>query len=230
MFKGFTTETQDFFWALAFNNERSWFQAHKEEFETCVKTPFHALAKEILEGIAEMRKDIDWQVHITRIYRDARRLYGHGPFRDYLWFSLHDAKLERWAGKPSFWFELGADDWSYGLGCWDSGASMMRKLRARINADPAPLRDLSAKLAAQNEFVLSGRRYKKLPAGLQHPDLADWYGLRSLSISHEQAVGPVITNESFGRRIAEGILFLLPFYDYLYPIGQDPDPAVDSEE
>ena len=229
-FQGFSKETVDFLWGIRLNNDRAWYAEHKQECKDVLVTPMNALAQDVLEAVHAARPDLDFTVHMSRIYRDARRLYGHGPFRDYLWFSLHDAKLERWAGKPSFWFELGADSWSYGLGCWDSGASMMRKLRARINADPAPLRDLSEKLAAQDEFMLSGMRYKKMPAGLQHADLASWYGLRSLSISHEQAVGPVITNEAFGRRIAEGILFLLPFYDYLYPIGQDPDPILDSEE
>ncbi len=30
MFTGFTDETVDFMWGIRFNNERSWFEAHKE--------------------------------------------------------------------------------------------------------------------------------------------------------------------------------------------------------
>ena len=29
MFQGFSKATSDFFWELAFNNEREWFLAHK---------------------------------------------------------------------------------------------------------------------------------------------------------------------------------------------------------
>ena len=32
MFEGFTMETSQFLWDLSFNNERPWFQAHKEQF------------------------------------------------------------------------------------------------------------------------------------------------------------------------------------------------------
>lgn len=36
MFQGFTQGTTDFLWGIRFNNERSWFLAHKEEFRTLV--------------------------------------------------------------------------------------------------------------------------------------------------------------------------------------------------
>ena len=32
MFTGFTDETVDFMWGIRFNNDRAWFQAHKEEY------------------------------------------------------------------------------------------------------------------------------------------------------------------------------------------------------
>ena len=31
MFTGFTDETVDFMWGIRFNNERSWFEAHKSK-------------------------------------------------------------------------------------------------------------------------------------------------------------------------------------------------------
>lgn len=33
MFTGFTKQTSEFLWELAFNNERPWFLEHKEQFE-----------------------------------------------------------------------------------------------------------------------------------------------------------------------------------------------------
>ena len=32
MFQGYTSETLDFMWGIRFNNDRAWFQAHKEEY------------------------------------------------------------------------------------------------------------------------------------------------------------------------------------------------------
>ena len=32
MFTGFTDATVDFMWGIRFNNERAWFEAHKEDY------------------------------------------------------------------------------------------------------------------------------------------------------------------------------------------------------
>ena len=34
MFTGFSDETVDFLWGICFNNERAWFEAHKETYLT----------------------------------------------------------------------------------------------------------------------------------------------------------------------------------------------------
>ena len=39
MFQGYTQGTIDFLWGLTLNNERPWFQAHKEEFLALVDRP-----------------------------------------------------------------------------------------------------------------------------------------------------------------------------------------------
>ena len=39
MFNGFSKESLDFLWGIRFNNERSWFEAHKQQYLDCVNTP-----------------------------------------------------------------------------------------------------------------------------------------------------------------------------------------------
>ena len=82
MFNGFTDATIDFMWNLRFNNERPWFNAHKEEFLECLDRPMKALAAEVLERLQAQFPDRTWYLHVSRIYRDARRLHGHGPYKD----------------------------------------------------------------------------------------------------------------------------------------------------
>ena len=47
MFQGYTQGTVDFLWNLRFNNERGWFQEHKEEFLALVDRPTRALAAQL---------------------------------------------------------------------------------------------------------------------------------------------------------------------------------------
>ena len=71
-FTGFTSETGEFLWELAFHNEKPWFEAHKEQFLHAVKEPFDALAKETLALMRQKHPDEPYCLHISRIYRDAR--------------------------------------------------------------------------------------------------------------------------------------------------------------
>ena len=87
-FTGFTSEAGEFLWELAFHNEKPWFEAHKEQFLRAVKEPFDALAKETLALVQKKHPDEPYRLHISRIYRDARRLFGRGPYKDHLCFTL----------------------------------------------------------------------------------------------------------------------------------------------
>ena len=47
MFTGFTDETVDFMWGIRFNNERAWFEAHKEIYLTHFYQPMRELGDEL---------------------------------------------------------------------------------------------------------------------------------------------------------------------------------------
>ena len=230
MFNGFSRRTVEFLWDLKFNNNREWYNAHKEECREVLLRPMNDLANAVYEGFAAQRSDLEFNIHMSRIYRDARRLFGRGPYKDYLWFTLYDASAEHWDGKPSFWFEIASDRWSYGMGCYEGSVEMMRRLRKRITVDPEPLRRLDGLLKAQTEFQLGGEQYKKQYQDCPWPELQEWYVKRNLFVSHEQAPGSEITDPAFAQRIIDGMMFLTPFYDYLYPIGKDPSPDEETED
>lgn len=44
MFAGFCQQTNEFLWGIRLNNQRDWFQAHKQEFLDYVQTPMRQLA------------------------------------------------------------------------------------------------------------------------------------------------------------------------------------------
>lgn len=81
MFTGFTDETVDFMWGIRFNNERSWFEAHKEIYLEHFYRPMTELADEIYAFLREQRPDYGLVRKVTRIYRDARRLHGPGAIQ-----------------------------------------------------------------------------------------------------------------------------------------------------
>ena len=50
-FEGYTQETLDFLWGIRFNNERSWFLAHKQDYEAHLLAPTRALGEQVYEAL-----------------------------------------------------------------------------------------------------------------------------------------------------------------------------------
>ena len=113
MFQGFSQGAIDFLWGIRFNNERGWFLAHKEEFLTLVDAPMRELAAQVSQAMTEEFPKLGLELKVSRIYRDARRLFGRGPYKDHLWFSLR-RRNENEGAEPSFYFEIAPEYYSYG--------------------------------------------------------------------------------------------------------------------
>ena len=73
---------------------------------------------------------------------------------------------EQWTAKPTFWFELMPESWSYGMGYYMPKALTMAKLRARLDRDPKTMEALTRTLEKQEEFRLETEAYKR-PKGPQ---------------------------------------------------------------
>ena len=223
MFTGFTDETVDFMWGIRFNNERSWFEVHKETYVKEFYQPMRELGEELYEFLREQRPDYGLICKVSRIYRDARRLHGRGPYKESLWFTIEQPG-EAWTDRPSFWFELMPDSWSYGMGYWVSKPVTMAKLRARIDRDPATMENLTRTLNEQTEFALETTDYKKLRAPAPSEILEPWYRAKYFAIGHHEKLTEELFSRDIVERLKKGYTFLLPYYDYFVTLDGDRDP------
>ena len=222
MFTGFTDETVDFMWGIRFNNEKPWFEAHKEIYLNHFYQPMRELGEELRDFLADKRPDYGLIAKTTRIYRDARRLHGRGPYKDHLWFCVEQPS-EQWTARPTFWFELGPEVWSCGMGYYMPRPLTMAKLRARIDRDPKPLERLARRLARQKEFCLEGETYKR-PKGDPGPLLSPWYNRRQISLSSDHNCGGLLFTPQLPDQILAGFHFLEPYYRWLRDLAGDPPP------
>lgn len=224
MFTGFTQEAVDFMWGIRFNNEKSWFEAHREQFQQSLQLPMKALCSELFEALNDEFPDLCLQHKVSRIYRDARRLHGMGPYRDHLWCSF-EQPTESFAATPVFWFELEPEGWSYGMGYYCARAATMAKLRARIDRDPKPMKKLQKALAGQSEFLLEGPSYaREKPCA--EMSLSAWYNKKSFSLCHMEELTELLYSPALKDRLLAGYRFLVPYYRYFSTLDSDPDPRV----
>lgn len=222
MFQGFSQEAVDFLWGIRFNNERNWFQPRKEEFQELVERPLKELAAQTAQSMEEEFPELGLELKVSRVYRDARRLYGRGPYKDHMWFSLrrpHDPDVS----VPGFYFEIAPQYYSYGMGCYDPTPLTMAKLRARIDRDPKPLEQLARDLEKRGEFRLDGQEYKR-PKGDPGPLLYPWYNRKQIGLSSDHNCGGLLFTADLAGQVMDGFRFLIPYYCYLRDLAADPPP------
>ena len=222
MFQGFSQESVDILWGIRFNNERSWFLAHKEEFQARVDAPLRELAAQLGRTMEEEFPKLGLSVKVSRIYRDARRLYGRGPYKDHMWFSLRRPG-PREGGQPCFFFELAPEYYSYGMGAYDPTPLTMAKLRARIDRDPKSLETLARRLKRQKEFQLEGEEYKR-PKGDPGPLLFPWYNRRRILLSSDHNCEGLLFAPELADQVLAGFRFLVPYYRWMDTLAGDPPP------
>ena len=222
MFKGFSTQTIDFMWNLRLNNQKTWFEANKEQFKQDFQGPMKALGQDVFERIAADYSKYGFIHKVSRIYKDARRIRDGEPYRCNLWFSI-EKPSEEWTSTPVFWFELAPEEWRYGLGYYQAKAITMAKFRARIDRDPKKFEKLISTLDKQNEFILEGDEYKRKKETTS-VKLSAWYNKKSFSLIHRQQNGNELYSPQLADRLVSGYQFLMPLYDYFITLDSDPEP------
>ncbi len=218
MFQGFSQGAVDFLWGVSFNNDREWFALHKQEFLDCVDRPLRELSQQLFDAMNEEYPKLGLRQHVSRIYRDARRLHGRGPYKDHMRLVL-ERPSEEHLGRPAFYFELAPNCYSYGCGFWDMTPETAAKHRARIDRDPKPLSKIARQIE-KSKFSLFGEEYKR-PKGDVGALLNPWYNRKNIGVSFEDnCEGVLFTPELFGE-VLDGFRFLVPFYRYFDTLPGD---------
>ncbi len=200
----------------------------KAEFDQLVMEPTKALANELYDWFQEKYPALGLNLHISRIYRDARRLFGRGPLNDHIWFSFQNA-IEHRDGAPNFWFQVGADGYGLGFGYWmrAADAARMRKInRSGRQADGKA----GAAVARQDMFTLTGEEYAK-PKGHADDLLGPWYNKRWIGFRCIRPYDAVSASQllTFAE---DGFRFMIPYYQYFDQIYRMADwkPAARAGE
>ncbi len=147
-----------FFKQLAANNNRDWFQAHKDEYLSNVFTPFKALTEEVIVRM----NDIDPNIQITfkesafRIYRDVRFSKDKSPYK--LWLgAVVGRKGRKNTQYPEIYFQFGYEQNFIGAGLYRPDKTTLQNIRTAIADDPQ----------AFDEILHDKEMLKYFPKGIQ---------------------------------------------------------------
>ena len=156
MFQGFSQGAVDFLWGVRFNNERQLVRGPQAGVSGSGHRPLQELGRQVHAAMTAAYPKEQLNLHVSRIYRDARRLHGRGPYKDHLWFTIRPEQ-EGWTHVPAFYFEIAPEYHSLGMGYYGAEPVTMAKFRSRIDRDPAPMESWPAGSAGSTDSCWRAR-------------------------------------------------------------------------
>jgi uncharacterized protein (TIGR02453 family) len=143
-FQGFMPAAFTFLRGLAKNNNRAWFEARREIYETEVRGPMKALVEEMDVRFARFGPEIigDPKRAIFRINRDIRFSRDKSPYKTHAacWFNHGNATRQvgqdAEAGSAGFYFHLQPGSSFLGAGIWMPPRGQLGKIRDALAEAP----------------------------------------------------------------------------------------------
>jgi uncharacterized protein (TIGR02453 family) len=204
---------------LRANNDREWFLANKDCYDSAVREP-------MLQFIADMGPRLEKiSPHFVadprpvggslfRIHRDVRFSRDKSPYKTHA-----SAQFRHEAGRdvhaPGFYFHLEPGNVFAACGLWRPDADSLRKVRAAIMAHPRSWERAISARAFRAKWRLEGDSARRPPAGCdpKHPFIEDLKRKDFVAVtafSESQACGPQFIDE-----FAEACQLASPFMRFL---------------
>ena len=220
-FGGFTPEGQGFFEHLASNNNKAWFEAHRDAFEQQLMAPLKNLVSDLSGPMLAIDPELVTipavDKTISRIYRDTRFSHNKSPYKTCLWITFKRRSPD-WKAAPCFFFEISADSYRYGMGFYSATRETMDSLRRFIEAKPAEFRKIVAAFSRQDTFTLEGERYKRPLNPTLPDDLQLWHGRKNIYVICQRPVDGRLFTRGICDDLREGFALLKPLYELLWRV------------
>ncbi|MGY0504099.1 DUF2461 domain-containing protein [Luteimonas sp. e5] len=206
--------------ALARNNRRDWFHAHKAEYEADVREPFRRLLDDLQPALAAIsphfRSD-SGRVggSLFRIQRDTRFAHDKSPYKSWQGARLfHERRRE--VPAPSFYLHLQPRASFIGAGLWHPQTPTQRRVRQFIFDNPAGWARAAHDARLRRRFDMASedmllRPPRGFPADFVH---LDDLRHRNFALLRPLADGDM-TSPTLLRMVEADLRALAPFVDYL---------------
>ena len=202
-FEGFPAEAFSFYERLEADNSRSFWNAHKGEYQRYVRDPMLALADALEEEFG--------QAQIFRPHRDTRFSADKSPYK------THQGMFVPQVPGTGFYVQLSADGMHASGGFHSHGSDQVERYRQAVDAEGtgSALADIVATLG-QAGLAIGGDRLKTRPRGVaaDHPRL-ELLRHRSLTASRDWPAGPALSGSSALALVRRTWQELVPLCDWL---------------
>jgi uncharacterized protein (TIGR02453 family) len=221
-FQGFTKKTLPFLKNLAKNNDKAWFEAHRQDYIDHVRTPLRLLVDALAPAMLKIDPGFDVDprgVAVSRIHKDVRFSKDKSPYRVRQWIAFRHRR-EDWQTHPTFYMGIGPDCCRYGMGFYQATPAQMKAIRARISARQSVFLG-AMKAMTKAGFEIQGDAYArpKIPEGLP-VEIQEWHKRKTVYFIKELPVDEVFFSSALVKRLKTGFQAAAPLYRFLSGIAE----------
>jgi uncharacterized protein (TIGR02453 family) len=201
-FEGFADPNAKFFKQLAKNQDRTWFQAHKAEFEAGWQEPMKELLAEVRAGVDRAYEHVDLdEPKLFRIYRNMRFSKDKTPYKTHVGGLIPTKRQGKVTEVPmAIYVHVGEPNSFAAAGHYMMDPRMLARFRAAV-ADEKRGRELEQILRALTKkgfVVRSYDSYKRVPKGFdpEHPR-AEHLKRKGLTVGFPELPKGILASKKF---------------------------------
>ena len=222
-FSGFSQEVISFYNELALNNDRDWFNAHKNVYMEKVLEPAQGFVLAMGERLRMLSPNIiadprtNGSGSIFRIYKDTRFSKDKTPYKTFLGIFFWEGNRKKMEN-PGLYFQLTPTKLMLFAGMHEFGSLFLNTYRnAVIHPELGPaLQKAIKEVKADNDYKIGKNHYKRIPSGYDanHPN-ADYLLYNGLYATFESDIPDELYSEDLLDFCFEKFQHMLPIHKWV---------------
>lgn len=217
MTSSFSPKALSFLRALKRNNDREWFKARKEQYDTLLRAPMIAIIEQLAAEFPRFAPDLiaNPKTSLYRIYRDTRFSENKTPLKTHVAAVFPCRGLEKHQG-AGLYFHISPDDVWIGGGMYSPDTSQLHAEREHIVKNVKRLRAIVESPGFRRAVgKLEGEKLQRVPRGFDkdHP-AAEFLKYRQFMAGQEHP-GPFACSPGFYRAVLNVFKQIAPLVRFL---------------
>jgi uncharacterized protein (TIGR02453 family) len=215
----FTNQTFKFQRALARNNNRDWFQAHKDDYQSALRDPFLRLIADLQPALREVSEHYRADPKpvggsLFRIHRDTRFSNDKTPYKAWAGARFFHTRYKL-VEAPSFYLHIQPGQCFVGAGLWHPQPDTQRRIRQFIFDNPGNWKAAVRSPAFRKKFDMDGESLVRVPAGFpaDHELIADLK--RKDFVATAMLEDATVLGPRLAKVVGDQFKALAPLVDYL---------------
>ena len=219
-FDGFPKEGMDFLKKLKKNNNRPWFQKHKEIYDESVRFPMQCLIASLSERMADIAPEIEFnpKKSIFRIYRDVRFSKNKAPYKTNIAASFgYRAKKKSAVETPGLYIGISPGEIYIGGGLYMPSGDQLKAIRKMMVEKPDEYLAIVDDKRFKREFDgIEGEKLAKAPLGYpkDHP-MIEHLKHKQFFVGKEYDDESMCLKKDFINRVVQAFADTMPLVRWL---------------